>query len=198
MQTLIQDVLNFSRLTKTEEAFRDTNLNEILEHLRNDFELIIREKEAIITSDPLPVIRGIPLQLSQLFSNILSNALKYNDKKPVIHISAETPSPTEISSYPRLNPEEQYVKLTFADNGIGFEPEFSEKIFKIFQRLHGKQTYSGTGIGLAICKKIVENHNGAIYATGEPNQGANFSVILPLKNPASSSGIEAEKTFPGI
>jgi PAS domain S-box-containing protein len=179
MQNLIQDVLNFSRISKSEEAFIDADLNRILENLKNDFELIIREKEAVINHPLLPVIEGIPLQLSQLFSNLISNSLKYNDKKPIIDISIEKLSAGEAKRHSKLNEDTSYIKIKFTDNGIGFEPQFSEQIFDIFQRLHGKQTYSGTGIGLAICKKIVENHHGIIYAHGEPNVGATFTIILP-------------------
>jgi len=179
MQNLIRDVLSFSRISRTEEAFVTTDLNKILENIKSDFELIIREKHAVINHPLMPSVRGIPLQLFQLFSNLISNSLKYNDKNPVINISAEKLPASEIELYPRLNPENSYVKFTIADNGIGFEQEFSERIFNVFQRLHGKQTYSGTGIGLAICKKIVENHDGVIYAQGEPQVGATFTVILP-------------------
>jgi light-regulated signal transduction histidine kinase (bacteriophytochrome) len=179
MQNLIRDVLSFSRISKAEEAFTTTDLNKILENIRNDFELIIREKEAVINYPVLPAIRGIPLQLFQLFSNLISNSLKYNNRKPVIDISFEKPGPEEITSHPKLNPDVSYLKFIFSDNGIGFEQEYSERIFNVFQRLHGKQTYSGTGIGLAICKKIVENHEGVIYATAKANAGATFTVILP-------------------
>lgn len=179
MQNLIRDVLSFSRLSRTEEAFTDTDLNKIMENIKSDFELIIREKEAMINYPVLPVIHGIPLQLFQLFSNLISNSLKYNNNKPVINISFEKPAPEEIQTYPKLNPDRSYLKFIFEDNGIGFEQEFSERIFNVFQRLHGKQTYSGTGIGLAICKKIVENHEGIIFANGTPGVGAKFTVILP-------------------
>jgi PAS domain S-box-containing protein len=179
MQNLIRDVLSFSRVSKTEEAFTLTDLNKVMENIKSDFELIIREKEAIINYPELPVIQGIPLQLFQLFSNLISNSLKYNVRRPVINISFEKPGTSEIQSHSRLNPDRSYLKFVFTDNGIGFEQEFSERIFNVFQRLHGKQTYSGTGIGLAICKKIVENHEGVIYASGVLNEGATFTVILP-------------------
>ncbi len=179
MQNLIRDVLSFSRISRTEEAFAMTDLNIIMENIKSDFELIIREKHAVINYPVLPVIRGIPLQLFQLFSNLISNSLKYNDKPPVIQISFEKPTAWEIQGYPKLNPDFSYIKFVFADNGIGFEQEYSERIFDVFQRLHGKQTYSGTGIGLAICKKIVENHEGIIFARGIPQNGAVFTVILP-------------------
>lgn len=179
MQDLIKDVLNFSRISKSDEPFVDADLNSIMENLKSDFELVIRDKGAVINHPPLPVIKGIPLQLSQLFSNIISNSLKYNDQKPVINISFEKLSEEEIIKNPRLKENVSYIKIQFADNGIGFEPQFSDQIFNIFQRLHGKQAYSGTGIGLALCKKIVENHYGIIHAHGVPQVGATFSIILP-------------------
>jgi PAS domain S-box-containing protein len=179
MQNLIQDVLSFSRISRTEEAFTTTDLNKIFENIKNDFELIIREKQAVISYPVLPSIRGIPLQLFQLFSNLISNSLKYNERRPVINVAVEKPGIDEIKSHPKLNPNNSYLKFIISDNGIGFEQEFSERIFNVFQRLHGRQTYSGTGIGLAICKKIVENHEGVIYAQGVAHQGAMFTIILP-------------------
>ena len=180
MQNLIQDVLNFSRISKSEEAFVEADLNHILENLKTDFELLLREKEAVITHQVLPVIIGIPLQLSQLFSNLISNSLKYNDKKPAIDISYKNLTNDEVSKHQRLKSGSKYIQIQFADNGIGFDPQFSEQIFGIFQRLHGKQSYSGTGIGLALCKKIVENHNGIIFAESALNKGAVFNIILPV------------------
>jgi PAS domain S-box-containing protein len=179
MQNLIRDVLSFSRISRTEEAFALTDLNKVMENIKSDFELIIREKHAVINYPVLPQIRGIPLQLFQLFSNLISNSLKYTRNPPVINITFEKPSDSEIQNYPKLNPDFSYIKFVFSDNGIGFEQEYSERIFNVFQRLHGKQTYSGTGIGLAICKKIVENHEGIIFADSKPNEGAKFTVILP-------------------
>lgn len=179
MQNLIQDVLNFSRISKMEEAFSNTDLNKILDNLKIDFELLIKEKQAVINHNSLPSVKGIPLQLSQLFSNIISNALKYNDKQPVIDITWKKLSHEETEKIHGLSNSVSYMQIEFTDNGIGFEPQFNEKIFSIFQRLHGKQEYSGTGIGLALCKKIVENHQGIIYAMGKPGKGATFTVILP-------------------
>jgi PAS domain S-box-containing protein len=180
MQNLIQDVLNFSRISKEEAAFVDTDLNKILENLKTDFELVLQEKKAVINHPVLPVIKGIPLQLSQLFSNIISNSLKYNVNKPVINITCEKLSQKDVAAFAKLNGHAKYIRLNFQDNGIGFEPQFSDRIFNIFQRLHGKQEYSGTGIGLALCKKIVENHHGVIFAHSEPDKGADFTVILPV------------------
>ena len=119
------------------------------------------------------------MQLSQLFANIINNSLKYTERKPVIDITCKVLDAEDFKKHPKLEPEKTYYKMDFSDNGIGFEQQYSEQIFAIFQRLHGKQTYSGTGIGLALCKKIVENHNGIIYGRGEPNKGATFTIILP-------------------
>lgn len=179
MQNLIRDVLSFSRITSLDQAFVMTDLNKILENLNSDFELILREKEAVINHPVMPSIKGIPMQLSQLFSNLITNSLKYNESKPVINITVKKPLPEEIQQYPKLNKNVSYVEIKFADNGIGFKQEYAEQIFNLFQRLHDKQTYSGTGIGLAICKKIVENHHGVIFADAAPKMGATFTVILP-------------------
>lgn len=181
MQELILDVLNFSRISKHTDAFVPVDLNRIMDELLNDYELLMKEKEASITYNNLPAIQGIPLQLSQLFSNLVSNSLKYNDKKPVIHISSRHLSSQEIKANKKLHAASSYVEIKFIDNGIGFEQKYSEQIFTIFQRLHGKQAYSGTGIGLALCRKIVENHHGLITAEGETGKGAIFTIILPLE-----------------
>ncbi|MEO6669531.1 MAG: ATP-binding protein [Ferruginibacter sp.] len=182
MQDLIMDVLNFSRISKSEEAFTQNDLNLIIENLKNDFELLITEKDATISYEPLPVIPGIALQLSQLFSNLISNSLKYNDKKPAINIATHFLTREETKANKKLNPAIRYVQIIFSDNGIGFETKYSEQIFTIFQRLHGKQAYSGTGIGLALCRKIVENHQGIITAEGQVGVGATFTIILPMGN----------------
>jgi PAS domain S-box-containing protein len=180
MQQLIQDVLNFSRISNSMDAFVETDLNLILENLKTDFELLLREKEAVIIHPKLPVIKGIPLQLSQLFYNLISNSLKYSEQKPVINISVKAIAPEDVIKYQKLTGPGPYILIQFVDNGIGFEPQFSEKIFTIFQRLHDKHSYGGTGIGLALCKKIVENHNGMIWAESEKNHGSTFNVILPI------------------
>ncbi len=179
MKQLIQDMLNFSRISNSEEAFVKTDLNDILVNLIIDFELLLDEKDAVINYPKLPVIPGIPLQLSQLFSNIINNSLKYTKNTPVITITCDRLTTAEVNSYHKLDKNLPYYRIQFIDNGIGFEPQYSEQIFAIFQRLHGKQSYSGTGIGLALCKKIVENHHGIIYAEGQLNEGATFTIIMP-------------------
>lgn len=183
MQDLIKDVLNYSKISTSHDAFIETDLNLILQNVKNDLELLIKEKNARIISTPLPTIKAIPLQMTQLFSNLIGNSLKYNNGSPEINITGKMINEKkEKNSHNKNNNISEFLELEFKDNGIGFEQEFSEKIFHIFQRLHNKQTYSGTGIGLGICKKIVENHHGKIFAFGEPEVGATFKVILPVNN----------------
>jgi PAS domain S-box-containing protein len=179
MSDLIQSVLTYSRLAKTGEEYTETDLNKILNDIKIDFELLLAERDAIITSDNLPVIRANGFQINQLFSNLISNSLKFSKNKPHIHIAAEMTTGSDITASNSADPAERFVRLTFSDNGIGFEPEFSEKIFSLFQRLHGKHEYSGTGIGLSIVKKIVEQHDGFIVAESKPGEGAVFHIWLP-------------------
>jgi signal transduction histidine kinase len=189
--TLINELLNFSKLSKSGEPFVDVNLNEVLQNIKNDFELTIIEKRAKINHDVLPTIKGIPLQVNQLFDNLLSNSLKFSKKnvKPIITVASWKMSSDEISRHQGLNSGIGYYHISFKDNGIGFAQEYAEQIFTIFQRLHDRQSYTGTGIGLALCKKIVINHHGEIYATSEENGGATFHVILPETQSAEQSGM---------
>jgi signal transduction histidine kinase len=146
----------------------------------NDFDVIVSEKKARITFKDLPVIDAVPLQMEQLFHNLISNALKFTaDKPPVITIKSKELSPRESEQYPRLESPNVYFDITITDNGIGFSQEYAEQIFIIFQRLNDKQSFSGTGIGLALCRKIVNNHGGHIYATSKEGEGTTFHVILP-------------------
>lgn len=180
MSTLIKDLLNYSRLSKSDERFVKTDLSEVLRNIREDFEVLTFQKNATIESSDLPVIRAIPIQINQLFYNLISNSLKFTETEPRIQITALPVTHTELLEVPGVNPDEKYVHLVFQDNGIGFSEEHAEQIFIIFQRLNDKQRYSGTGIGLAICKKIVENHGGYIKASGQPGKGARFDIYLPV------------------
>jgi len=182
MSSLITDLLDYSRLLQPEKLFTVINLKEILNNILNDFELLISEKKASVIIDKLASIEAIPFQMNQLFYNLIGNALKYTnpDVPPVITITSHRLSKKEIKKYPTLNPQMPYVELIFKDNGIGFEQQYAEKIFTIFQRLHNKETYVGTGIGLALCKTIIENHHGEIFAHAKLNEGASFHVVLPL------------------
>jgi signal transduction histidine kinase len=179
MSLLIKDVLHFSRIVYSEQMFETTDLNEILNNILNDFDLLIIEKKATIIKEELPVIEAVPLQINQLFYNLLSNALKFSKEgtAPVISISCKK---YERSENCLLNNRLSYTEICFTDNGIGFEPQFAEQIFSIFECLNNSRQYSGTGIGLALCQKIAEHHQGKIYAEASENKGASFYVMLPL------------------
>ncbi|WP_339702344.1 chemotaxis protein CheB [Algoriphagus aquimarinus] len=183
MTTLIQDLLNYSRLLQHEKLFASTDLNGTLDHILNDFELLIQEKKAKIKIRQLPTVDAIAFQMSQLFHNLISNSLKFSKKDvpPIITITSRKLPVREIKKYSSLDPFVPYVEIIFKDNGIGFEQKYAKQIFTIFQRLHDKETYNGTGIGLALCKKIVENHQGEIFSNAKENEGALFHIILPIK-----------------
>ncbi|QDH80352.1 hypothetical protein FKX85_15425 [Echinicola soli] len=180
MQQLILDLLDFSRVSRIEEEFRTVDLNELVSKSINEMAIAIEEKNGTVHCAKLPTIKVIPFQLIQLFNNLISNSIKYADpeRPPEIIISAGPV--TEIDQL-QSEPSErkQLVKITFEDNGIGFEQEYAMTIFDLFQRLHPRTSFSGTGIGLAICKKIVQIHHGEIFATGEPGKGARFTILLP-------------------
>jgi signal transduction histidine kinase len=179
MTDLIKDVLNYSRLSNIDDSFEEIDLNVTLKHVKTDLELLIEQKKAKIVSNQLPLIKGLPSQLQQLFTNLIANSLKFSDKDPYITITSSVVPPEELKTHPELRSDTTYIKLVFTDNGIGFEQQFAERIFTIFQRLNERKVYAGTGIGLALCKKIVENHNGLISAKGALNEGALFTIILP-------------------
>lgn len=181
MSELVRSLLNYSRLAKdkTSQMIGEVDLNTIVKEVCEDFELLIEERKAIIHNNFLPVVRGDRIQLGQLFSNLISNAIKFCKTNPVITISVERLYLEEIPEPPKSLTGEMYYHIRFQDNGIGFEEKYSQRIFSLFQRLHGKLEYAGTGIGLALCKKIVENHKGHIFAESQPGQGATFHIYLP-------------------
>lgn len=185
MSTLIDDLLNFSRLSDSNSLFSPTDLNIVLSEVKNDFELEIQKLGAVVRQDILPEIQAIPLQMNQLFHNLISNALKFTvpGRRPEIIIRSNKISPEKLAGEEELNKRLAYHEIVFSDNGIGFEQEYADQIFKIFQRLHEQNTYSGSGIGLALCKKIVLNHHGKIFAEGKEGEGAAFYIILPEKQP---------------
>lgn len=181
MMSLIDDLLEFSSLNRSQGAFEEVDLNRIFLELRQDLELALEEKEATVESDELPIIKGVPHQLNQLFNNLISNAIKYSktNEAPKIRVSSRIALPHELAAYPTLDRQRKYHLISFEDNGIGFKQEDGDKIFTIFQRLHSKETYAGTGVGLAVCRKVAHNHGGEIYVTSQPGNGSCFSVILP-------------------
>ena len=180
MQNLIISLIDFSRIDRAELKFVPCDLNIIVEESKNDLQLRIAEKQAIIECESLPTINGIYIQLNQLFTNLITNALKYCKPEviPHIKITLERINGIEIDQ-PLLNKELEYYAIKIADNGIGFEKEHATKIFEAFKRLHGRNEYSGTGIGLSIVKKIVTNHNGFIVADGKPDIGSIFTIYFP-------------------
>lgn len=180
MERLINDLLVFSRSNKLDKEFIKTDLNDILKNTIQDFDELLKEKKTDIIGGILPTVDAIPFQMQQLFNNIISNSLKYaKENIPlVISISTKIVSGDEI---PKLrNRTLKYYQISFTDNGIGFDQQYAESIFTIFSRLHDESKYTGTGIGLAICKKIVDNHKGTISAEGLTNNGAVFHVFLPV------------------
>jgi PAS domain S-box-containing protein len=182
MSLLINDVLNFSRLVHAENMFMETDLNQILDNTLTDFDLLIHEKGASVRKGNLPVIEAIPLQITQLFYNLVGNALKFSKTgiSPVLTITSRILLSEEIENTPNLNGQLSYAEISFEDNGIGFEQMFAEQIFSIFERLNSRKEYSGTGIGLALCQKIAGQHQGGIRAEAKENNGATFYVRLPL------------------
>lgn len=181
MSELVKSLLNYSRLTKDKNPVQvsKVDLNILLEDIKLDFELLIEEKNAVIEYERLPVVIGDPSQLGQLFSNLLSNSLKFTKTDPVIRISSDSVTKNQIQDAPSSLPEGNYHKIIFSDNGIGFDQQYANLIFSLFQRLHGKLEYEGTGIGLALCKKIIENHHGYIAAESELGKGTAFFIYLP-------------------
>ena len=182
MNTLIKDLLAYSYLNNPEKQFVKTDLNKIVENILVDFELLIEEQKIEVKHHKLPFINAIPLQMNQLFYNLISNALKFckNDNSICkIEISSRKLTLAQIKKFPALDQSLGYYEIIIKDNGIGFDKQFENKIFTMFQRLHNNEVYTGTGIGLSIGKKIVENHNGIIFSKAKENVGAAFHVILP-------------------
>ena len=167
MQLLINDLLTYSRVTVQDKVFEEVDCNSVLEEVLNDLRVAVEESRAVVTRDPLPRVMADRVQLGQLFQNLIGNAIKFHGKEaPQVYVSAER-RPTEWL-------------FSVRDNGVGLDPEYAERIFVIFQRLHNREEYPGTGIGLAICKKIVERHGGRIWVVSQTGQGATFHFTLPL------------------
>ncbi len=182
MQLLIDDLLAFSRIATTELKFENTDLGIIIEEVKAELKDTISEKHATIEANELCKANIIPFQFRQLLYNLISNALKFSNPEKKSHIIITSKiEKGSILDNAKLSPGKSYCHITIKDNGIGFEPHFSERIFGVFQKLHSKETYAGTGIGLAIVKKIVENHNGIITATSELMKGSTFDIYIPTK-----------------
>jgi light-regulated signal transduction histidine kinase (bacteriophytochrome) len=166
MQALILDLLAYSRVETQREEESETDSEAVLEQVLRDLQLAVAESGAVVTHDPLPLVTAVPGQLRQVLENLLSNAVKFRGPEPPrIHLSAQ-------------RQETEWV-FSVRDNGIGLDPGQATRIFQMFQRLHTRKEYPGTGMGLAICKKIVERHGGRIWVASEPGQGATFFFTLP-------------------
>jgi signal transduction histidine kinase len=179
MRKLINDLLNYSRLS-TDTHFTATDLNELVKGIEKDLELFIKEKGARLEVGPLPRVEVIPVQMQQVFQNLVNNALKFsrNGVAPHIKIWAERVGEKSLSAAPAE--DGAYVRLCIEDNGIGFNEMYLDRIFTIFQRLHARHEYEGTGIGLALVKKIVERHHGLLGARSTEGEGSTFIIVLPL------------------
>ncbi len=182
MSLLIRDLLEFSRLLKSDSLMRPVDLQDLVRVVINDFELIVQEKGAEVRVGPLPVVEAIGLQMNQLFYNLIGNALKFSrpDASPQIRISSRPLAADELRMHlPKPQPFVQYHEICIEDNGIGFDRRYAEQIFEIFKRLQGREIYPGSGIGLALCRRIVGNHGGHIYAESQEGRGARFCIVLP-------------------
>jgi two-component system CheB/CheR fusion protein len=177
MQNLIEALLSYSTASYTNMVFEKTDLNKLLEEVKADLEDMITAKKATIHATTLPKVPVIPFQFRQLLANLISNGIKYSkaDEPPVIHITSQTVDDVNIKG-------KKYLQIHIEDNGIGFDQKYEHKIFELFQRLHGKAEFVGTGIGLAICKKIVTNHKGFINVQSTIGKGSVFTVNIPVKN----------------
>jgi len=168
MQTLINDLLAFSRVGTRGKPLTPTDCEDAFEQALSNLKLAVEDSDAVVTHDPLPAVAADSSQLVQLFQNLIGNAIKFKGAEPPrIHIAAEQ--------------KRDEWEFSVADNGIGISPEFFDRVFVIFQRLHGRDEYEGTGIGLAVCKKIVERHGGRMWVESEPGQGSTFYFTIPTK-----------------
>ena len=181
MQQLIEDLLEFSRISTSEDKFEKTDISQIIEDVKTELKDTITEKRATFSVPALIEARIIPFQFRQLMYNLISNALKFSHPARASHIRISSQIIDGSSCRNgKLSPAKKYCHIVFEDNGIGFEDHFCERIFEVFQKLHSKEVYAGTGIGLAIVKKIVENHKGIINASSVLHEGATFEIYIPF------------------
>jgi len=185
MRRLIDDLLLFSRVTTKPQSPARIDLDGVLGGVLADLEVGIEKAGAAIEAEPLPALEADPMQMRQLFQNLIGNALKFAspDTPPCIRIWAERAEAPSMDEAPPA--AEEWWNVSFQDNGIGFDEKYTDRIFQVFQRLHGRDEYEGTGVGLAICRKIVERHGGLIAARSQPGKGATFIVTLPAKQRGS-------------
>lgn len=181
MQTLINDLLTFSRVISATQPFVPVDLAAVTKEVLTDLEVRIEQTKAKVEVGPLPTIEGDPLQMRQLLQNLVGNALKFQppNSQPLIKIQAQTIK-SPFAGGAEIAPTDEICELIVQDNGIGFEEKYLDKIFAMFQRLHGRSEYEGTGVGLAVCRRITDRHGGTITARSKPGEGATFVVTLPV------------------
>jgi len=182
MRTLITDLLEHSKVSRSGKMFRPVNLNNVLTKVLYDFELAIAEKQAVVSVDQLPVVSAIALEMNQLFYNLIDNALKFSDPKriPEIAVRCKKLSEAAILEYiPDAVKGKMYYDISVRDNGIGFDVKYAEQIFMVFNRLHPKEMYPGSGIGLSLCRSILANHEGILFVESKPGEGSAFHIIIP-------------------
>ncbi|UZD23132.1 CHASE3 domain-containing protein [Algoriphagus halophytocola] len=182
MRNLITDLLEYSRAGRDkDEEIKEVKLKKVVKDILDDIEIAIKEKSATISFSKLPKVMGLETEYRQVFQNLISNALKFSkpNEAPVISISSEIAPAALVKKLPSLDPRVSYHLIKVSDNGIGFEPGYADRIFSIFQRLHGKNEYEGTGIGLSITRKIIDKRDGIIYAESSPGEGSTFHILLP-------------------
>ncbi|HXD76243.1 MAG TPA: chemotaxis protein CheB [Puia sp.] len=182
LSILIKELHNFSQLLHENAVFEQTDLDKCLSKVLSDIDLLIAEKGVVINREPLPVIDAIPFQMNQLFFNLISNAIKFSKTgvSPIITITSKILRPEEAAKYANLGPKHSFCEIGIKDNGIGFKQQLGEEIFLLFRRLQSQDNSAGTGIGLALCKRIVANHHGEITAVSKENIGTLFKIVLPL------------------
>lgn len=178
MSALIDDLLSFSRVTTKQHPFASVDLNAVMHRVLDDLEYAIEDSNAQLHIDPLPVIDADASQIAQVFMNLLANSLKFHlpTERPIVTVTCVANIASSMAGDDRT-----WCCIKFADQGIGFEAQYAERVFNLFQRLHGRDEYSGTGIGLALCRKIIERHGGMITAVSEPGNGAVFTIYLPMR-----------------
>jgi signal transduction histidine kinase len=186
MQSLINKLLEFSRHSVDASDFKKIDLNLLVKEALGELEIEVEKSEAKVYCDDLPVITAVPALMQRLFYNLLSNAMKFRKAgtTPIVKIKAEKMTAEDLLKFTGHTNGTAYHKITVSDNGIGFDKEHSQDIFKVFKRLHNYQQFEGTGVGLSICKKIIEKHRGFIVAESEPDKGAVFVIGLPESQPA--------------
>lgn len=180
MQALVQDLLAYSNTNATESKFENTDLHQLIDEVKDDLKEELKDKHATLEATELNKVSIIPFQFRQIMHNLIGNALKFSNptQPPHIIIKSEIAYGMAFNNV-KLSPQKRYCHISISDNGIGFEPEYNEKIFEVFYRLHTESEYKGTGIGLAIVKKIVENHGGIITADSKENEGTTFDIYIP-------------------